>query len=1133
MAIQATFTADTRPLEQGMERVAASIAKTKRATGDADRSLKAMGSAFDGTRLEGTALRMAEGVRKVGGAAKLTADEFRRVERAVDGALDAIRIKGGAANVTLVNMKRELDGIKASADGAGSRLSAGLGALASGLGVGVGAGLGLGAITAIGGALRDIAAEGARIGPLAQSFERMQGGSVAAERALVGLRQATRGLVSDADLLQAANKGSLLGLDAMGIKFDEVARVATVLGRAMGQDAAKSVDDLTTALSRMSPQILDNLGIKVDLAAATEAYAKSIGKTADALTEEERKLAFATAAMDAAQAKAKVLGDQQLTLWEQTTRVTTALSGMAVEMVTAGNQTQGLSGLVGNLANTLERLRASAPAAVRQLRSELDLSLKAMVQFGGSGGAAFGGGPFGGLIQSYLGARMGGIDPVELSRLGAAQRGGDIVLRSPVASGTASRPAAGTGTSRASAAASTARAVKTVSEAQRELNRDVAEAYRVTAQATQGWEEYGGAIDEAALMMLAYAEANQKANLGTIKEASNPFNSIMNGPYFQQITDGAPRQAAATARSWQTSMRGVVQAFASLAQIAGPSLDGVTRGLGTVIASADASTQLVEALGERFSGLTDKASGNLSAGGRALSGGLAGLTTGLQIGGLFTNRGAGFAAGAVSGAATGAMAGGFIGAGVGAVVGGLAGLYSANQNRKAQAQQMEAMRQQIIASYGTLDDFKRVVERTGYSWEYFTSLFNSNKPETFQRAVTSLNTAIAEQKARADKLVVSLNKVAAAQGVLSQSQLAQMRLTRPGDPGYDEINAFLEGQVAQAESGIVAAVDALGRYTGNALWDFGGSVNAAAAGLAALFGEAVARGESAVQIIGRLGGAMGTLQGIYERNGGTMPTGLAGISDLAGIVNGQNTGIAVQTASGLGSALAGFQNTGVFAAMPELFTDIANGIGSAWRALEQFGGGGQRGLAIFAPYLQTLWEILDANPQLRSQLDEQTRSLLELAEANGVVGAAQRDAAEKQIEAIDRLIAKLDEWLSKLGQVANAPMPAGPAGPPTGTGTPGGGNGGSGGDYDGFAIGSGGVRDFGRESLVRLHGREAVLTEAQYDDLQARARMGVRMSAPAWGGSMRVEAPVYLNARRVGLGVAEVTPGLLQTYGVR
>src|SRR5690606_14115048 len=80
-----------------------------------------------------------------------------------------------------------------------------------------------------------------------------------------------------------------------------------------GQDATKSLDDLITALGRSSPMILDNLGLSVKVGEANEAYARALGKTADALTDAERKQAFMNAAMTAAEEKVRTLGSQQLT----------------------------------------------------------------------------------------------------------------------------------------------------------------------------------------------------------------------------------------------------------------------------------------------------------------------------------------------------------------------------------------------------------------------------------------------------------------------------------------------------------------------------------------------------------------------------------------------------------------------------------------------------------------------------------------------------------------------------------------------------------------------------------------------------------------------------------------------------
>lgn len=53
------------------------------------------------------------------------------------------------------------------------------------------------------------------------------------------------------------------------------------------------------ATQKVSPMILDNLGIIVKAGPANEAYAAALGKTVDELTGEEKQLAFATAAQEA------------------------------------------------------------------------------------------------------------------------------------------------------------------------------------------------------------------------------------------------------------------------------------------------------------------------------------------------------------------------------------------------------------------------------------------------------------------------------------------------------------------------------------------------------------------------------------------------------------------------------------------------------------------------------------------------------------------------------------------------------------------------------------------------------------------------------------------------------------------
>src|SRR5690606_14177037 len=158
-----------------------------------------------------------------------------------------------------------------------------------------------------------------------------------------------------------------------------------------------------------------------------------------------------------------------------------------------------------------------------------------------------------------------------------------------------------------------------------------------------------------------------------------------------------------------------------------------------------------------------------------------------------------------------------------------------------------------------------------------------------------------------------------------------------------------------------------------------------------------------------------------------------------------------------------------------------------------------------------------------------TRALLDFASKSGLIGEKFRPAVDRMIDALDKLIKKFDEYLARLNDARNTPLPAPPSGEPTsGPGTPGGGEGGHGGEY--FANGSGGLRDFGRGPRAILHNREAVLTEGQYTAMRAMARAQLRHSGGGFSGPIRVEVTSVMDGRKVGRGVAEVSPTINRLY---
>jgi chromosome segregation ATPase len=100
---------------------------------------------------------------------------------------------------------------------------------------------------------------------------------------------ASDGTVDKMTAMEAANKAMLLGVADTPAEFERLTDVAVKLGRAMGQDAAKSIDDFVVAGGRQSKQIADNLGLMVSAEVANKKYAAAIGKTVDELTDQEKK----------------------------------------------------------------------------------------------------------------------------------------------------------------------------------------------------------------------------------------------------------------------------------------------------------------------------------------------------------------------------------------------------------------------------------------------------------------------------------------------------------------------------------------------------------------------------------------------------------------------------------------------------------------------------------------------------------------------------------------------------------------------------------------------------------------------------------------------------------------------------
>jgi len=141
-----------------------------------------------------------------------------------------------------------------------------------------------------------------------------------AKTMIEGMQKATKGTVSELDLLNQANNALLLGLPLAEGDMSKLADAGRRLGRAMGIDAAMGLESLVVGIGRQSKLWLDNLGIIVDTDKAYKSHAKSLGKQASALTDAEKKAAFYGATMESIDDKMKQLGEDQETITDKIER---------------------------------------------------------------------------------------------------------------------------------------------------------------------------------------------------------------------------------------------------------------------------------------------------------------------------------------------------------------------------------------------------------------------------------------------------------------------------------------------------------------------------------------------------------------------------------------------------------------------------------------------------------------------------------------------------------------------------------------------------------------------------------------------------------------------------------------------
>jgi hypothetical protein len=437
--------------------------------------------------------------------------------------------------------------------------------------------------------------------------------------------------------------------------------------------------------------------------------------------------------------------------------------------------------------------------------------------------------------------------------------------------------------------------------------------------------------------------------------------------------------------------------------------------------------------------------------------------------------------------------------GIGSLLGGLADkvfgkLFGAD--RKAGNQ----LKDQFQNSFGSLDELNKKAHDAGVT---LNELFAAKGTKQVQAAIDHLNAAFEKAQKEVEQLDSDLTK-AASSGELIGAKLWDGVLKHKDNADVQKVleQVFTSGvdQAAKGFNEIAAGMDA----TNVQLSTMGPLADAA-------FGALLAKGDSVVEALDAMGPGLDAINTEMAKNGETADGALGQIEGWRALT--QQFGDTFTALQGVNDELTGLSNSGLLT--QQSFDALAQVVDDAFATLTAGGAASADALQLMQPELQKLWE---ASQTWNLSLDDGTQALLDQAEASGLVGEKFKPAAERMADSIDKLVSHLDLLIKGLGIDIPDAADQGAKGVQDAFDgvniqipvdyVPGSGPGqndyqkGHGGDgAPSYASGSGGLVDFGTQTWAKLHGREAVLTEDQFNAVMGGAR----------GGGAAGSAPVIVN----------------------
>ena len=192
---------------------------------------------------------------------------------------------------------------------------------------------------------------------------------------LDALKKGSQGLVESGKLMKSFNMAAQLVSKDFAQTLPSAMGMLAKASAATGESMDYMLDSLVRGVGRVSPMILDNLGIQVSLTRANADYAKSLNKSVEALTKTEQQSALAAEAM-------RLLAENTAAMPDLAGTLTFEMSRLNVTFAEFKNDTmRALNPAIGELMSLFNTLASSVLPWVNKALFELVPYIVVIIQW--------------------------------------------------------------------------------------------------------------------------------------------------------------------------------------------------------------------------------------------------------------------------------------------------------------------------------------------------------------------------------------------------------------------------------------------------------------------------------------------------------------------------------------------------------------------------------------------------------------------------------------------------------------------------------------------------------------------------------------------------------------------------------